>query len=110
MIDLGRDDGMHVEITKDGVNVKKTEVCFYRPVGTGELPIPIVPTNNGDSNLAINKLYWALGGHHDERTRASFHAFLIAALRPQGPYPNSCGARRTRQRQDDHVPHDADHH
>jgi energy-coupling factor transporter ATP-binding protein EcfA2 len=71
-------------VTAQGVQAAPDAV-FARPKGTVSLPAPHVPETDADAAAAVERVREALG--IEPRTWIACIAWLLAALRPDGPYP-----------------------
>ncbi|MFT4161774.1 bifunctional DNA primase/polymerase [Shinella sp.] len=78
-VDLGTEDGRIVRISREGRSIETTSAYkFVRGAGFGSLPIP----ETGDDSLRRFQTFLGL----DDQNYRLLLAFLINALRPEGPY------------------------
>jgi len=81
--DLGRDDGMAVEITAEGYRMTQQPTArMIRAHGMRPLPLP----KSGDVKFSGFAKFRKLS-EFDEQTWPLLLAFLLSAMRPDGPYP-----------------------
>lgn len=78
-VDMGTEDGRVVRISREGQSIETTSAYkFVRGAGFGSLPIP----KAGDDSLRRFQTFLGL----DDLNYRLLLAFLINALRPEGPY------------------------
>ncbi len=78
VIDLGTDDGRVIRVVRDGWSIENGgRHRFVRGAGFESLPLPA-----GNGGLAKLKVFLSL----DDQNYRLLVAYLISALRPQGPY------------------------
>ncbi len=81
--DLGRDDGMAVEITAIGYRMMQRPAArMIRAHGMRPLPLPKAGESKFSGFAKLRKLL-----ELDEQTWPLLLAFLLSAMRPDGPYP-----------------------
>jgi energy-coupling factor transporter ATP-binding protein EcfA2 len=86
-LDLGDELHRSVEVSVDGVRVFDDPLAlFYRPPGTLPLPVPLVPCSDADSATIFLELRQLLDVAEDHAWTCCL-AWLLASLRPVGPYP-----------------------
>jgi hypothetical protein len=82
-VDLGDDSGRVVKVTAAGWSLVPSPVYFRRPRSMRPLPMP----ERGGSLDELRALLNLGGDAAGERAWTLIVAWLVAALRPQGPYP-----------------------
>lgn len=85
-LDLGYGAPWVVTPTKIGPWGGGVVPTFARASGTGRMPVPIMPTSDEESARVFGKLRQVLAIEND-LAWACCLAWLVAALRPVGPYP-----------------------
>ena len=86
-LDLANEDWQVVEITPSGWRVlpgEDTPARFRRPRGMLALPTPLPANDGNDGCDGLLRRFFNVSGEEDLRLIV---AWLVAALRPTGPYP-----------------------
>lgn len=80
-VDLADVGGHYVHVTASNVSIAKAcPVSFYRPAGTGAMPVPRIIAKPEEC-MAVLTDYWRFLVIDDEN-RAAVFAFLMSAMRP----------------------------